>query len=166
MTTMVAKLSQRSCGDPRKAIVNLPEAETRKYMGSIIGEAVGIARRTSPDGEKVHEGLKGAFEATSSETGEVTSSATLYLPEGMAESFLGIFRKDNPPASMLIGLDVGIIRASNPQGYSWELTPQLADTDTVDPLKLAREKFAAAKTAIADKGKKPTQVTAPAPSKK
>jgi len=145
MASMVAKLSTRSLGDPRKVVVNAPETENRWMMGTLIGKADGLSKRTSPDGEKVHEGLKGVFAAIPSDPkGEEQQSAVLYLPEGMAENFLAPFRGANPVAAMNIGIEVYIMRAKNPQGYSWELKPILAAEAKDDPLAELRK-------AIADK---------------
>lgn len=148
MTSMVAKVSQRSLGNPQMLIADEKNKNENKFfLGTIIGNASGISRRTSPDGEKVHEGLKGTFETIpNSKDVEPVSSGTLYLPEGMVENFLAPFRGEKPPTAVDIAIEVYVVRAKNPQGYSWELNPLIAQESENDPLKSVREKLAKAAT--------------------
>lgn len=147
----IAKINQRTLGDPLVALKAMAENEQRFVMGTIYGEAAGISRRTTADGEGTQEGLKGAFESVSYDPKIGTkTSAVMYVPPGMAENFLGVFRKENAPSSMLVGMEVAITRAKNPQGFQWEITPLVADLNAVDPLALAR---AAMEKAVAERAK-------------
>lgn len=148
----IAKLTIRTLGNPVDALKAMGEKDHRLVLGTICGEAVGISRRASADGERVDEGLKGIFEAvsTNKEIGTKVSSS-FFAPAGMAENFLSIFRKDGAPSSLLIGLEVAIVRAANSSGYTHEVTPLVADTNSVDTLALARTKMA---EAIAERNSK------------
>lgn len=166
MANMVSKLSVRSLGDPRKVIVNAPENETRWLHGTIIGEASGISKRTSPDGEKIHEGLAGVFEAIPTDAAnEAQTSGVLYLPEGMAENFIKPFRGDNALSAMQLAIEVYVVRAKNPQGYSWELKPLLAEEGGHDPLVALKAKLGDKLKALPAPQGKPTETAAPSRKK-
>lgn len=148
----IAKINQRSLGDPGAALKAMAETDQRFVMGTIYGEASGIATRSTADGEGRQEGLKGAFECVSYDPKIGTdTSSVMFVPPGMADNFIGVFRKkEGAPASMLVGMEVAITRAKNPQGFQWEITPLVADMNAVDPLALAREAMA---KAVAERAK-------------
>lgn len=142
MARFVSKIAVRSLGDP--ATIPMRDDPAQNYtapnavfMGLLFGRAIGISRRRSPDGEKVHEGLSGTFRAIPSKdrmkiddfspdnlvNDKAMDSGIFYPVDFMAEPMLSAFKGEQPASELIFGYRVFAVKAGNPQGYSWQLDP-------------------------------------------
>lgn len=129
-----------------KILVTMPENVLKLYLGRIFGIADRIAKRTAPD-LKTYEGLGGSFEAVPAkiegqEERDTIQSGVLYLPEGIYETVANILKETDKEGvlvnkSLQFGFDVFAVRASNPQGYSYQFMP-LGKPTANDPLSAVR----------------------------
>ena len=125
----------KDLGNP-KAIAVLPESVRILMMGTIMGRVEKIIARTMPTGE-TYEGLSGYFEAIPANVElPVVQSGVCYLPAGFFELVANPLmdaKKSNPEATLDFVFEVAVVRDGNPQGYSWQYTPKMAQT-SADPL--------------------------------
>ena len=105
-----------------------------------IAQIYGIAQKIQIVEDKVRgdsfESIRGQFEAVNLETGEFYQSGTLYLPSGIhdlvASAVKGLDPEDRK-AAIRFKLEIGVVKATNPAGYSYEAR-NLVSASEVDPL--------------------------------
>lgn len=153
------KITLSSLGDP--AIIKTMDDNVRKHkMGVIMGEATDLIERTNPKDNAVMEGLKGMFRAIpDDEKNEPMESGLLWIPDAFHEQIAQQIRnaKANGEINFKVkfAIEVTVIRANNPQKYSWELLPMI-DTEVKSPLDELQALYEAAKQKqlAAPKGRK------------
>lgn len=142
----------KDLGNP-KAIAVLPETVRHLLMGTVMGRVEKLIQRTMPTGE-TYEGLSGYFEAIPANPElPVVQSGVCYLPAGFFELVAGPLteaKKANPEATLDFVFEVAVVRDGNPQGYSWQYTPKMAQT-SADPLAHLRVVLAPAAAQIENK---------------
>ena len=143
-----------------KRIHGMPDTQRELSLGTLIGKATGVVRRTLPTGE-VMEGIGGTFAFQPSDDGDVISSGVLWLPSGVDNLVLDPLRASEGTGSnavINIAFEIKVIRADNPAGYSYAFRPLLEETVKVedDPLGALRGLLPTRSTAPAleDKSKK------------
>jgi hypothetical protein len=130
-----------------KAIHAQPDTVRKLTLGTIIGIANGIKTGKMPDGVTPYEGMKGNFEIQYAD-GKRVASGVAYLPDAFMQPILdqlsdeyGTDPEDptkeilvrKAVASVRFALLVDVIRAENPAGYSWQVTP-IGQVTANDPL--------------------------------
>lgn len=129
--SMVGKITTKTAGRNPKALLALPETITEMPLCTIYGIANGVKEKEFNG--KMFYPLIGLFEAHHAETGAITRSGVLYLPEGIHENYEQAARKLEDDAEVRFAIELVAFRASNPQGYSYrakDLAPVVVD----DPL--------------------------------
>lgn len=140
-TSEVAKITPALLGKPSRAKADGKEVA----LAIVFGNATGVKMVKSPNGD-MFEALRGDFEATSLETGEILKSGILYLPTGIHDRILEKIKAD-PDTVVQFAIQLSAIPASNPQGYTWKATNR-AKIEQADPLaKLREEAMAGVKVA-------------------
>lgn len=158
----VTKLVFANIGDPKKALALMPDNEKEAPIGYIMGIASDIHRveRTKPDGsgKEIFVGMKGTFEGMPADpTKDGYTSGICYMPEAfLTQLFEQLFSEENggtkwagnpwsdkyeagkPGKPIKFAAESGILRANNPQGYSWYLRP-VGERQSYDPLADMRE---------------------------
>jgi hypothetical protein len=146
--TIQSKLSIQSLCNAKKVIANMPDNQDKTVVGTILGIAQSIVTRTSPDGTKTFEGISGQFEGVPTDPERDTvQSGICYLPDFVYPAIRELLLAENDKgervnAQVTFGFEVALIRAKNPQGYSWQLTP-LASPRADDPLSKLRAELTA-----------------------
>lgn len=104
----------------------------------VVGDIIGLAteaKATVLDDGSPSIALKGSFETTNADTGEVLQSGICYLPSALSGLIVAVVKelqKENPlPQAFAVRLIA--FPASNPIGYSYKAT-NLAPQHTADPL--------------------------------
>jgi hypothetical protein len=137
--TIKSKLAAKDCGDPKK-ILGLDADIKTLMLGTLIGQATKISQRADATGTKVVEGLNGTFEAIPADPkSDTIRSGTCYLPEGIFEMVAAPLRPDSEgkqaAESVRFAVEVSVVRATNPQGYSWSFKPLMNEAENEnDPL--------------------------------
>ena len=129
--SMVGKITAKTAGVNPKALLGKPETQTEMSLCTIYGIASGVKEKEFNG--KMFYPLIGLFQAVNSETGAITRSGVLYLPEGIHENYEQAARKLEGEAEVRFAIELVAFRASNPQGYSYkakDLAPVIVD----DPL--------------------------------
>lgn len=111
------------------------DAATRSFsLGRLLGVASGVTKATSQTGD-VMEGLTGQFKymdftAVDPQTKimEEYNSGILWLPSGFGLDIIAALKKEDTSA-IRFAFDVGVVRAENPAGYEWTMTPLIAPTE-------------------------------------
>lgn len=152
--SLKSKIQLKDMGSPKK-LGALDETIRQLKLGTVLGIASDIIRRTMPNGD-VFEGLGGSFECVSEDANTDTiQSGILYLPAGVYEAVANPLKEMEPvldadgkakndsdgnpvlkrkTASVSFAFEVFVIRADNPQGYSWKFTPLGQDAGSVRPV--------------------------------
>ena len=139
MPELLAKISLTNFKP--KAILAQPESVLELPLGTIVGIATGIKRGKMPDGVTPYEGMAGDFELKRPGM-EPVRSGVCYLPDGFMQPILTLLKDDvdkdgnvtrDAVSSVQMAYNVSVIRADNPAGYSWKLTP-LTQAQPNDPL--------------------------------
>lgn len=155
---MKTYIAIRDLADPKKALANMPEKENEIVLGTMIGEVSKPVERRQPD-ESVRIGMGGIFEAIPADTEkEATRSGVCYLPEAFMDPILeelATAHKEDKSSKIRFGLEVRLIRATNPQGYSYKVIP-VFEADKVDPLQDIRKELPATAAAKQIEGVKET----------
>lgn len=141
--------------DPKKAIALMPENEKQVALGVLYGRADKLVTRTAPNGSDVFEGAGGLFEyVPADETKDVLRAGVLWLPGGIDEIVLTPLREAAEKGEKIainLAFEMGIMRATNPQGYSWTMRPLLGESAVKpedDPLSLIRSQVDKARAAL------------------
>jgi len=153
MTKLVTKVSLTTFAPKayagQMAVANGP---TSIALGVIVGIANKIVTGKQADGVTTYEGMGGNFEVNFATGEEQVRAGKCFLPESFMDPILDLLRvpvfedgkAGKPKAeSVQFAYKVAIIKAANPAGYSWELTP-LMDADEADPLAALRTSAMAA----------------------
>lgn len=127
----VAKITPALLGKPSRAKADGKEVP----LAIVFGNATGVKMVKALNGD-TFEALRGDFESTSLETGEIFKSGILYLPTGIHDRILEKL-KANPDTVIQFAIQLSAIPANNPQGYSWKATNR-AKIDEADPLAALR----------------------------
>lgn len=123
----VTKITLKNLGEP--SLIKLQSETVREMMlGTLYGMAEGFVERTAPDGSgQKFEGLKGAFRAIPADPNkEPEESGILFIPDAFYNGVSDLLRsqqKTDPSARLNFIFEVYVIRANNPQGYSWKFVP-------------------------------------------
>jgi hypothetical protein len=123
----VTKITLKNLGEP--SLIKLqPETVREMMLGTLYGMAEGFVERAAPDGSgQKFEGLKGAFRAIPADPNkEPEESAILFIPDAFYNGVADLLRsqqKTDPSARLNFIFEVYVIRANNPQGYSWKFVP-------------------------------------------
>jgi hypothetical protein len=127
-----------------KKILGLSEETRSLKLGVVIGMANDIVTRTNDQGE-IMEGLVGQFGFKPQEGGEPLRSYVLWLPSGMGGDLIAGAKlaKAGEAQPVEFAFLVGVVRAENPAGYEWTLTPMIEPKEA-DPLAALEAKIAAA----------------------
>lgn len=121
-----SKVTHHAWAEPK-----LREGEGKKLIGTIIGRATGIKAIKMPNGD-VFEGLKGMFEASNAETGEVTSSGVCYLPSGFHDLVIEKLRSGDGEQLLTVEFAYRVfsVPATNPQKFSYAFEPLMPPQET------------------------------------
>lgn len=135
------KLVLKDIGNP-KGILS-PDFKGEKFvLGMLIGIATGVQRRANKtDPTKMDEALIGTFEGRPADAkGTVIQSGKCYLPEGMFNMIATKLEGENAADSVQFGIEVAVIKATNPAGYTWTFTPKVKVSEA-DPLAGLRDQL-------------------------
>lgn len=146
------KLVQSDLCNPKKISAMWPEsipADHSEVVGTIVGMCTGIkvSIQKAKDGltDEVYLALEGMFEGMPADPERsITQSGICYLSEAFMLPIVNTFgsfdantnkftRKADAPQSVRIVTEVLLMKATNPQGYSWALRAVQAP-DAIDPL--------------------------------
>lgn len=128
--TIRGKIVPRNLGDP-KAIAAQPDTVRKLYLGKIKGVITGLQMRRSADGEPF-EGFRGNFMAEpANPDADKIISDSLFVPAGPHGILASALANQNDLGlGVTFAFNVGVMRDTNPQGYTWyfeslfELTSQ------------------------------------------
>ena len=139
-TIIKNKLVLKDLGNPAK-VKDLQGDKAKHVLGTIIGIASGVRRRANKtDPTKMDEGLLGNFEGVPNDKdADTVSSGVCYLPEGMFQMIASKLEGENAADSVQFAIEVATVKANNPAGYTWAMTPKI-DTAEADPLAALRER--------------------------
>lgn len=168
----LSKLTLKDMGEPQ-IIKTLPETTREMMLGTLYGKANEFVTRTLPDGSREMEGLRGNFRMIPiDKDGEIRDdkgreSAILFIPEAFHNGIADQLRRakgldpagqplpnvaQDAGAEIMFIYDVAVIRAKNPQGYSWMFTPAKEYTKSpLDELVLEHKKIKALPKPVAPK---------------
>lgn len=131
MANWLTKLALKDMGNP-KIIATQPETVREIHLGVLMGQANDFVTRTIEKDSSVMEGLAGNFrvvpvdlDGTVHDT-EAKESGILWIPDAFHNIIAGKLRAakaTDPGATIDFIFDVVVIRANNPQGYSWQFNP-------------------------------------------
>ena len=132
--SLIGKITMRTIGlTPAKHV-----AADGKVVA--VAQVYGIAQKIQIVEDKVRgdsfESIRGQFEAVNLETGEVYQSGTLYLPSGIHDLVASAVKgldPDDRKAAIRFKLEIGVVKSTNPAGYSYEAR-NLVNASEVDPL--------------------------------
>jgi hypothetical protein len=162
------KLVLKDLGEPA-IIKTFPDSTTTFMLGTLGGIATGFVERKSPDGTDMFEGLAGSFRSIPSDpTKDELESGVLFIPDAFHQMIATPLRemlKNDPNANLRFAFEVSVIRAKNPQGYSWDFRPKI-EAAAANPLDELFDNLGGIKTidgkrvlAISDKSAKPATAT-------
>jgi hypothetical protein len=142
-TVTRSKLAAKDMGDPKTTLGTKDKA----VLGTIIGYATDVSRRKDPSGEKEFLGLAGSFEAIPADPKmDTVQSGICYLPGGMDGPMIAALqetddkgKRKNP--SVEFAIEISVIKAKNPQGYSWEARPVVPVKSSGDVLDNIRQQL-------------------------
>lgn len=126
------KITLKDIGEPSK-VKTLPADQNKFVLGTLVGIATKFVERENATKTEKFEGLGGSFRvipAADSGT-EPLESGVLFIPEAfhnMISENLRQAQVNDEGASLNFAFEVASIRANNPAGYSWELTPLIEST--------------------------------------
>lgn len=127
---VVRNLSVKTIGvNPKKAAAS-DDVNFRMLLATMLGAVTNVKDDEGPDGSPFSV-MCGQFEATNAD-GEVFRSGRCFLPVGFDEPIIASIKKamketpDNVPV-IKFGVRLYAIKATNPQGYSYEMEPLVED---------------------------------------
>ena len=131
-----SKLVLKDLGNP-DLIKTQPESVKRLVLGTLIGIADGFIERTNPKDGEIMEGLSGQFRSVpADEKDDELESGVLFIPDAfhnLIAATLRDMKKNDPNAKVNFAFEVAAIRASNPQGRSWDFKPVI-ESQSENPL--------------------------------
>ena len=131
-----AKLVLKDLGNP-DIIKTQPETVKRYVHGTLVVMADGFLERTDPKSGQVYEGLTGMFRSIpADEKEEELESGVLFIPDAFHNLIAGTLReqqKIDPNAKVNTVFEIASVRASNPQGRSWDFKP-LIENQAANPV--------------------------------
>ncbi len=137
------KLVFKDLGDPKRIAAEKEDVK-EILLGTMIGIATDIVERKGPDGVDVFTGLKGSFEAIpTDEEMSIVKSGLTFLPEAFQEPIVAQLSDEDNEGPVQFACEIWVIRATNPQGYSWQLRgldDNLEKHDPLDKLRAIAEK--------------------------
>lgn len=144
------KITLATLGEP--SIIKTMDEKTLSFeLGVILGEASDVVERSNPKDGSIIEGLKGQFRAIpTDEKRDTVESGILFIPDAfhvrIAEPIREAKAAGDKQFKIKFAFKVMVIRANNPQKYSWELKPVLEDEgkNPLDALQAEYEKALAA----------------------
>lgn len=122
------KIVTKDLGDP--SVIKLQPENVKKLMlGTIVGIVTGFCERGNPkDPSEKFEGLVGNFRSIPvDEKREELESGVCFLPDAFHNMLSVPFKKmleTDKNATLEFAFEISAIRATNPQGYSWEFRPK------------------------------------------
>lgn len=134
-----SSINVKSMGDPRKIAANLPHDGDKGVLGTIIGIALNVNRRSDPKGGPDYLGLTGAFAAIPTDPQrEEVRSTICYLPDavhGPIAATLEKAREADPTATVRFAMEAGVMKGGT-AGFTWEFKPLFDGNQgaLVDPL--------------------------------
>ena len=146
-----SKVTHHAWADPKP----FKEGETKKLIGTIVGRSIGVKTVKMPNGD-MYSGLRGSFEATNADTGEVTVGGICYLPSGFHDLILGKYDglADGEKEPVVeFAYRVFSVPATNPQRFSYAFEPVLPPEEADDLAHLRKALAGKAAKAIASEGK-------------
>jgi hypothetical protein len=108
---------------------------TTVMLGRVFGICTGFERKMNTVGDKVIPSIsiRGNFQAENYFTGEVSESASVYLPGALAEKLVTMFEGDENLKTIEIDTDIGVEATGKTIPYAWTAT-QWIDGDKQNPL--------------------------------
>lgn len=137
---------------------------TTVMLGRVFGICTGIERKMNTVGDKVIPSIsvRGIFQAENYNTGEMSESASVYLPSALAEKIATMFESDEALKTIEIDTDIGVEATGKTIPYAWTAT-QWIDGDKQNPLARLRDSRKRPENAAQLKaGDAPAQLAAPA----
>jgi hypothetical protein len=139
--TIVSKMAVKSIGcDPMKR----PDDGKPLPLCVFFGKADGIKEGEGRDG-RMWSALTGSFAGVNLVTGDEYRSGKLFLPSGIheiVENAVKSIKPDDTEAYVKFALQIAVIKAANPIGYSYQAT-KLIDVAEGDELSEIREQLPA-----------------------
>ena len=141
-TSMIGKITIRTINViPAKSV----EVGKSTPIARIFGMASGIKQVVDKVRGDTFESITGQFGAVNLQTGNAYESGVLYLPKGihdMIEAAVRSIPKDAPSSTVDFALEIRVVKADNPAGYSYEAV-NLIPAKVVSPLEELRKQIAA-----------------------
>lgn len=138
MTELLSKITLTSFNPKFYAAVLASAGEA--YVGTLVGVADKVVKSKGPDGVSEFYGLGGTFAAKIGD--KEIRSGKLFMPDAFIDPIISLFEPElndkgevvKPGVdSVQLGYHVKLIKADNPAGYSWSLTP-IIEAKENDPL--------------------------------
>ena len=133
----------------KKVVANWPDETKKEVVGYIHGFCNAIVKRTAPDGSKTFEVMGGQFEVVPADPQEpCLRSGICYLGDSFQPMVTDILKAQAGPdgkgqvTGVSFAFEIVLMRASNPQGYTWVLEP-MTQPEGLDPLEDTRKLLAA-----------------------
>jgi hypothetical protein len=136
---------------------------TTVMLGRVFGICTSIERKMNTVGDKVIPSIsvRGIFQAENYHTGEVSESASVYLPSALAEKIATMFDNDASLKTIEIDTDIGVEATGKTIPYAWTAT-QWIDGDAQNPLaRLKASRKRPENAAQLKAGEAPAQLAAP-----
>jgi hypothetical protein len=134
-----------------KRIASEPDTVNRLFVGTLVGRATGVVRRTDTNKQETYEGLGGLFEANVTGSDAPVQSGVLFMPDTFINSLIAMLsdKTDSKTGEIItpaadavqVAYKVFVVRDGNPQGYSWQLESIVDPTveKAPDPLEALRK---------------------------
>jgi hypothetical protein len=136
MISQRTKLVLKDLGNPDE-IKSQPDTVRRMVLGTLVGRAGGFIERTNPKDGEVMEGLTGEFRSIpANPEADQLESGVLFIPDAfhnLIASKLREAKKADANAVINFAFEVASVRATNPQGRSWDFKPMI-DAGEENPL--------------------------------
>lgn len=113
---------------------------TTVMLGRVFGICTSVEEKMNTVGDKVIPSIsvRGIFQAENYHTGEVSESASVYLPGALAEKIASMFKADPQLKTVEIDTDIGVEATGKTIPYAWTAT-QWIDGDKQNPLARLRD---------------------------
>lgn len=122
------KLVLKDLGNP-DAIKSQKDDVKRLVLGTLVGRASGFIERTNPKDGEVMEGLTGEFRSIPADAeADQLESGVLFIPDAFHNLIAARLKKAKEAdanAVINFAFEVASVRATNPQGRSWDFKPMI-----------------------------------------